>query len=217
MIVTVQKPLNEILDSLSPYTRILVAGCDSCTQPPRGLREAETLSQLLELGGKPRDKEFKPKVTTLAKQCDSYLVATTLGPQTENVEVILSLACGVGVQTVTQVLPQLMVLPAQNTLFMGMEAREAGTFEENCAACGDCILALTGGICPVARCPKSLLNGSCGGQSKDKCEQDPTKDCAWCLIYKRLSQLGRLDVLREFRPPRNYRTVARPGRINVAV
>ena len=215
MIVTVQKPLDEILDSLEPYTSILIAGCDGCTQPPRGLREAEELRQLVELGGKQRGKNFELKVTTLAMQCDSYLVDTIFRPQAADVEVILSLACGVGVQTLNQVLPEWVTLPAQNTLFMGMEAREAGILEENCSACGDCILAVTGGICPIARCPKNLLNGSCGGQSNDKCEQDPTKDCAWCLIYERLAKLGRLDVLREFRPPRNYRIVARPGRVTV--
>ena len=213
MIVTVQKPLDEVLDSLSPYTRVLIAGCDGCTQPPRGLREAEALSRLLELGAGTRSKKLDLKVTTHPKQCDSYLVADMLKTQTEDVEAILSLACGVGVQTVTQVLPDLVALPAQNTLFMGMEAREGGTFEENCAACGDCILALTGGVCPVARCAKSLLNGACGGSSNDKCEQDPEKDCAWCLIYKRLQKLDRLDVLREFRLPMNFRAVARPGRV----
>jgi len=214
MIVTVQKPLDEILDSLSPYASVLIAGCDGCTQPPRGLREAEALSRLLELGARSRGKKLNLKVTTHPKQCDSYLVADNLGPESSGVEAILSLACGVGVQTVTQVLPDKVVLPAQNTLFMGMEAREGGTFEESCAACGDCILALTGGICPIARCAKGLLNGACGGSSNDKCEQDPQKDCAWCLIYKRLRDLDRLDVLRDFRMPRNYRTVARPGRVN---
>lgn len=213
MIVTVQKTLDEILGSLSPYTSVLIAGCDGCTQPPRGLREAEALGRLLELGTKSRGKKFDLKVTTLPKQCDSYLVADSLGQQTDDVEAILSLACGVGVQTLTQVLPDLITLPAQNTLFMGMEAREGGTFEENCAACGDCILALTGGICPIARCAKGLLNGACGGSSDDKCEQDPQKDCAWCLIYKRLQKLDRLDILREFRHPRNFRAVARPGRL----
>jgi len=215
MIVTVQKPLNEILDSIETYTCILIAGCDGCTQPPRGLREAEALSLLVELAGKQRGKNFEFKVTTLAKQCDSYLVDTSFKPQVEDVEVILSLACGVGVQTLNQVLPEWVTLPAQNTLFMGMEVREEGILQENCSACGDCILALTGGICPITRCPKNLLNGSCGGQSNDKCEQDPTKDCAWCLIYERLAKLDKLDVLREFRPPRNYRTVARPGRVTV--
>ena len=213
MIITAQKPLDEILDFLSPYSSILIAGCDGCTQPPRGLREAKTLSQLIELGARLRGKNFKLKVTTVPKQCDSYLALTTLKPQTEDVEAILSLGCGLGVQTIAQVLPDLLVFPAQNTLFIGMEAREEGTFEERCAACGDCILALTGGICPVTRCAKGLLNGPCGGSSNGKCEVDPEKDCAWDLIIKRLEKLGRLSALEEIRPPRNFWQVARPGRV----
>ena len=81
MIVTTQKPLDEVLDFISPYTNILIAGCDGCTQPPRGLREAKTLSQLLELAGKLGNKGFNFKVTTVAKQCDNYLAASILRPQ----------------------------------------------------------------------------------------------------------------------------------------
>ena len=213
MIITAQKPLDEILDFLSPYRAILIAGCDGCTQPPRGLREAKTLAQLLELGAKLRGKNFNLKVTTLPKQCDSYLTLTPLQPQTKDIEAILSLACGLGVQTIAQVLPDFPVFPAQNTLFIGSEIREDGTFEERCAACGDCMLALTGGICPVARCAKSLLNGPCGGSQYGKCEIDPEKDCAWELIIKRLEKLGRLSTLEEIQPPRDFAYVVRPGRI----
>jgi len=213
VIITAQKPLDEILDSLSPFNSVLIAGCDGCTQPPRGLREAKTLSQLIELGGKLRGKKFNLKVTTLPKQCDSYLTLVTLQPQTENVEAILSLACGLGVQTIAQVLPDFFVFPAQNTLFIGTEIREDATIEERCAACGDCMLALTGGICSIARCAKSLLNGPCGGSQHGKCEIDPEKDCAWDLIIKRLEKLGKLSALEEIRPPRNFGQVVRPGRV----
>jgi len=213
LIITTQKPLDEILDYLSPYNSILIAGCDGCTQPPRGLREARTLAQLLELGGKLRSKNFNLRVITLPKQCDSYLTLTTLQPQTEGIEAILSLACGLGVQTITQVLPDYPAFPSQNTIFMGSEIREDSIFEERCAACGDCILAVTGGICPIARCAKSLLNGPCGGSQHGKCEIDPEKDCAWDLIIKRLEKLGRLSVLDEIRPPRNFGEVVRPGKI----
>lgn len=204
MIVTTQKPLDEILDSISPYSNILIAGCDGCTQPPRGLREAKTLSQLLELGGRLRDKNFIFKVITVVKQCDSFLAASMLKPQVDGVEAVLSLACGAGVQTVAELFPDLPVLPAQNTHFIGVEDREGGILEERCSACGDCLLDLTGGICPVTRCAKGLLNGACGGARNGKCEMDPAKDCAWELIYQRLERQGKLDLLREFRPPRNY-------------
>jgi hypothetical protein len=214
VIVTAQKPLDEILDFLSPYNAILIAGCDGCTQPPRALREARTLAQLLELGGKLRGKDFNFKVITLPKQCDSYLTLAPLQPQMKDMEAVLSLACGLGVQTIAQVLPDFPVFPAQNTLFIGAEIREASALEERCAACGDCMLALTGGICPIARCAKSLLNGPCGGSQHGKCEIDSEKDCAWDLIIKRLDKLGRLSVLDEIRPPRNFAEVIRPGRVS---
>jgi hypothetical protein len=205
VIVTAQKPLDEILDFLSPYNSILIAGCDGCTQPPRGLREARTFAQLLELGGRLRGKDFDFKVMTMPKQCDSYLALAALQPQVKDIEAILSLACGLGVQTIAQVLPDFLVFPAQNTLFIGAEIREASILEERCAACGDCLLASTGGVCPIARCAKSLLNGPCGGSQHGKCEIDPEKDCAWDLIIKRLEKLG---------PPRNFGEIMRPGRVS---
>jgi len=204
MIITTQKPLDEVLDFILPYSKILIVGCDGCTQPPRGLREAKTLSQLLELGGKLRNKHFTLKVTTMAKQCDSYLAASMLKPQMEGMEAILSLACGIGVQTLAEISPEIPVFPAQNTHFMGAEEREAGIMIERCSGCGDCLLALTGGICPITRCAKGLLNGACGGAQNGKCELAPERDCALELIYKRLKERDRLDTLKEFRPPRDY-------------
>jgi len=204
MIVTTQKPLDELLDFISPYKNILIAGCDGCTQPPRGLKEAETLSQLLELGGRLRNKEFTFRTTTVAKQCDSYLAASTLKPHMEGVEAVLSLACGIGVQELAQLFPETPAFPAQNTHFMGAEEREEGFLEERCAGCGDCRLALTGGICPIVRCTKGLLNGACGGSKDGKCELNPEKDCGWVLIYNQLKKQGKLGLLKEFRPPRDY-------------
>ncbi len=208
MIVTELKPLDEILDSISPYHKVLIAGCDGCTQPPRGLREAETLSRLLELAGKQKGKDFDFKVTTVVKQCDSVLTTSALEPQIEGMEAVLSLACGIGPQMVAELFPDLPVIPAQNTHFMGEEKREESILLENCSACGDCILALTGGICPITRCAKGLLNGACGGARDGKCEMDPERDCAWELIFERLERLGKLDRLKEYRPPRNYQVKA---------
>jgi hypothetical protein len=208
MIVTTLKPLDEILDSIAPYRKILIAGCDGCTQPPRGLREAKTLRQLLELAGKLRGKEFEFKVTSVVKQCDSVLTSSVLKPYIEDVEAVLSLACGAGPQTVAELFPDIPVIPAQNSHFVGWEDREGGVLSDSCTACGDCILALTGGICPVTRCSKGLLNGACGGARHGKCELDPERDCAWELIYQRLERLGKLDNIRELRPPRDYRAKA---------
>jgi hypothetical protein len=208
MIVTTLKPLDEILDSVCPYHKVLIAGCDGCTQPPRGLREAKTLRQLLELASQLKGKDIQFEVTSVVKQCDSVLTTSALKPQMDGVEAVLSLACGIGPQMVAELFPDLIVLPAQNTHFMGEEEREGGILEDRCSACGNCILALTGGICPVTRCSKGLLNGACGGARKGKCELSPERDCAWELIYKRLEKQGKLDLLREFRPPRNHQVKA---------
>jgi len=204
MIVTTQKPLDEIMDYISPYSNILIVGCDGCTQPPRGLREADTLSQILGLAGKLRSKNFNFKTTTTTKQCDYYLTVSALKPQVEGVEAVLSLACGIGAQTLAELFPEIPIFPAQNTHFMGAEEREKGILEERCAGCGDCILALTGGICPVARCAKGLLNGPCGGSENGKCEVDPERDCAWALIYEQLKKRGKLQLLEEIRSPKDY-------------
>jgi hypothetical protein len=215
MIVTTQKPLDEILDFISPYKSIMIVGCDGCTQPPRGIREAETLAQLLSLGGKLRDKEFEFRVNTLVKQCDSHLTATALKDLMDgSVEAVLSLACGLGPQTIARLYPDVPVFPAQNTVFLGAEEREAGNTEERCAACGECVLGLTGGICPIARCAKSLLNGPCGGSQNGKCEIGDDRDCAWALIIERLEKLGRLQDLEVIQPPKNYGVVKRPARVS---
>ena len=205
MIVTTQKPLDEVLGFIAPYTKILVIGCDGCTQPPRGIREARTLGQLLELGSKLRGKALTYRSTTVAKQCDPYLTATALQTQKGDEQAVLSLACGIGVQTLADIFAGVPVFPAQNTHFMGAEERDAGSLIEKCGGCGNCMLAITGGICPVVRCSKGLLSGACGGSKLGKCEASPEKDCGWVLIYERLKQLGKLDNLKEFRPPRDHR------------
>ena len=205
MIVTTQKPLDEILDSISPYSNIMILGCDGCNQPPRGLREANTLSQLLDLGSQLRGKKLNCKTATVGKQCDDYMAASVVRPQIdENTDAIVTLACGLGVQTLAALFPELPVFPAQNTHFMGAEDRNDGILEMRCVGCGDCLLAETGGICPHARCTKGLLNGPCGGANDDKCELSPDRDCAWVLIYNRLKEQGKLDLLKKYRPPRDY-------------
>lgn len=204
MIITTQKSLDEVLGYISSYQNIFIVGCDGCTQPPRGLKEAKILSQLLELGGKLKGKDFKFKTTTATKQCDYFLTNSILKPQIDGAEAILSLACGIGVQTLAELFPELPVFPAQNTHFMGAEQREAGILEERCAGCGNCLLAETGGICPVARCSKGLLSGACGGSKQGKCELSPDRDCAWCLIYERLKKQNKLHLLKQSRPPRDY-------------
>ncbi|MHA1144615.1 MAG: methylenetetrahydrofolate reductase C-terminal domain-containing protein [Candidatus Helarchaeota archaeon] len=213
MIVTREKPLDEISQSLDTVNakKILVVGCDGCCQPPRSLKEAKTMGMMLELKYRKDGKDFEFEAITCLRQCDESIAATTLRPWIEKGHnVILSMACGIGVQMLAEIFPEVAVFPAQNTLFMGGKKIEGHV--EKCAACGDCLLGYTGGVCPVANCAKSLMNGPCGGQVEGKCEVGNYKHpCAWIEIWKKLKDRpGGLDIYRRYRPPRDYRLQTGP-------
>ena len=125
-----------------------------------------------------------------------------------NIEALVSIACGIGVQTLVRYFPKTPVFPGVDTTFIG-ETVTHGVWEERCQACGNCILEKTGGICPVARCAKQILNGPCGGSSKGKCEIKQETDCAWQLVYDRLNALGQLYRLEEIIPAKRWGTESR--------
>ena len=137
---------------------------------------------------------------TIERQCNAQFMAD-LDEKAENAGCILSMACGAGVQLVAERYPDKPVLPAVNTVCIGVD-RDTGWYEEKCRACGECVLGYTGGVCPVTRCAKSLFNGPCGGTGKDNnCEVDKDIPCAWADIFKRLSSQGRLESILKVRPP----------------
>jgi hypothetical protein len=141
---------------------------------------------------------------TVQRQCEwEYLDA--IEEQVKEADLVLSLGCGIGVQAIAEHFPKAWVVPGLNTKFLGLPT-EQGVWQERCAACGDCILGLTGGICPIARCSKSLLNGPCGGSEDGHCEISEEVPCAWQLIYDRLSSLNKLDVLLDLQAPKNWRS-----------
>jgi ferredoxin len=212
MIVGERKPFEEIRQMVAGYKRILVAGCGTCVAVcwAGGEREVGILASLLRLAFKGNGLEVLE--ATVERQCEREFV-DELSEQVSKVDAVLSLACGVGVQLMAEMFPKTPVYPALNTKFIGVPERE-GLWNEWCAACGDCMLAYTGGICPVVRCAKGLLNGPCGGTNNGKCEVDPEKDCAWTLIYRRLEAQGRLDLMRKYYPPKNWNSVMRPGRVS---
>jgi hypothetical protein len=127
-------------------------------------------------------------------------------------QVVVSLACGIGVQFLSELYEGTYVMPGVNTRFLGSNEGE-GMWQERCRACGECVLAQTGGVCPITICAKGLLNGPCGGTNDGKCEVDKDKDCAWTLIYQRLEKLGKLDNIRSIFPPKNYQTQTTPARM----
>jgi len=206
MIIAEQKPLNEIQTLLGDAEQVLVVGCGTCVTVcfAGGDREAQILSASLRMNSKLNGHPRKVADATVQRQCEwEYL--DEIKEEISQAEVILSLGCGIGVQAIAERYPEKWVVPGLNTTFLGIPA-EQGVWEERCAACGDCILGLTGGICPIARCSKSLLNGPCGGSEEGHCEIDPDVPCAWQLIYDRLSALGKTEVLLEIQQPKNWQT-----------
>jgi len=206
---------------LQGHERILIIGCDGCAgiYEAGGLKQAEIFKQRLELTEEiKKDRKISVKTRTVLRQCDDDVIANSLREEVPEVDAILSLGCGVGVQTIADTFEDKPVFPANNTEFIGMEDRSQGKLFERCHACGDCILAETGGICPITRCAKGLLNGPCGGQVKGKCEVGGyTRDCAWILIWKRLTQRGKLDLFTKLRPFRTRQHSPRELKLAITV
>ena len=206
MIIAEQKSLDEIKTLIGNSGKVLVLGCGTCVTVcfAGGEREATIMASSLRMATKLEGKSNAITDITVQRQCEwEYLdqVAEQIG----EADVVLSLGCGIGVQAIAEHFPNTWVVPGLNTSFLGLPS-EQGVWEERCAACGDCILGLTGGICPIARCSKSLLNGPCGGSEDGHCEIDPEIPCAWQLIYDRLSSMDKLDVLLDLQPPKNWKT-----------
>lgn len=210
MIIAEQKPLAEIKSLLGSSQKVLVVGCGTCVTVcfAGGEREAAIVAASLRMATQLDGNGKQVTHVNVQRQCEwEYL--DEIADQVKEADLLLSLGCGVGVQAIAEHFPETWVVPGLNTKFLGLPI-EQGVWSERCAACGDCILDLTGGICPIARCSKSLLNGPCGGSEAGHCEIDPNIPCAWQLIYDRLKSTNRLENIYEIRAPKNWQK-ARDG------
>ncbi len=206
MIVAEQKKLDEIKNLIGEAEKVLVVGCGTCVTVcfAGGAREAAITSASLRMASKLDGEPKDVTDVTVQRQCEwEYL--DQIEDQILEADIVLSMGCGIGVQAIAEHYPDAWVVPGLNTKFLGLPT-EQGVWAERCAACGDCVLGLTGGICPIARCSKSLLNGPCGGSEAGHCEINPDVPCAWQLIYDRLSGADKLHVLLELQPPKNWQT-----------
>ncbi|MGQ9631353.1 MAG: methylenetetrahydrofolate reductase C-terminal domain-containing protein [bacterium] len=211
MIVAERKPIEEIIGMIGGHKNILIVGCGTCVTVclTGGEKEVGLLSSALKMAARNKfNKELSIKEAVTERQCEREFVDELRG-QISSCDAVLSMACAAGVQTIAEMFPKTIVLPAMNTTFLA-NVPEQGVWAEVCGGCGDCILHKTGGICPIIRCSKSLLNGPCGGSQNGKCEIDSEIECAWQLIYDRLKGLGRLDILEAILPPKNW-TTSRDG------
>jgi len=206
MIVGEQKPLDEIKNMIAGQRKVLIVGCGTCVTVcfAGGEKEVGILASALRMKSKLDHEEITIDEATVQRQCEwEYLDA--IGEEIEAHDLVLSLGCGIGVQAIAERFPNARVVPGLNTSFLGLPEKQ-GVWAERCAACGNCILDKTAGICPIARCAKSLLNGPCGGSQGGGCEIDPQVECAWQLIYDRLQARGELELLEEIIPPRDWST-----------
>lgn len=211
MITAEQKPIDEIREMIAPYKKILTVGCASCVAEcaAGGEKETGALASALRMACRMADEEKMIHEMTLDRQCVNEFVVQ-LDEVIKDYDAILSLGCGAGVQAVAEMYKEVPVIPALNTEFLG-ETKEQGLWVENCLGCGDCMLYFFGGVCPLARCSKQLLNGPCGGSQDGRCEVDPDVPCAWQNIIDRLEFFNALDRLEEIYPPKDWSKKRGPG------
>jgi len=202
MLCSEQKPMDEILAFLDGEKKVFLIGCGGCAEgcETGGEAQVREMSQKLEEAGK-----TITGTTVIDTLCNEVLVRMRLKPRSDEIKAadsVLVMTCGIGTQVVAGVVDR-VTHPGCNTISLG-GAHAEWQESEYCMECGDCVLEYTGGICPIARCSKHLLNGPCGGSQGGKCEVDPDIPCVWQLIWERLAKLGRLDKLEQVRPPKNW-------------
>jgi ferredoxin len=204
MIIAKPKPVEEIIDQIRELKKILVAGCDGCVTvcEAGGLKEAQILASALRMYYKQKGDNRVIDEISLTRQCDKPYIEQ-LKDQINNYDAVVSLACGAGVQFLAEMYHGKLILPGVNTCFIGV-TEQRGEWTERCAACGDCILATTGGICPIARCSKRMSNGPCGGSADGKCEVNKEIACGWHLIYERLKELNELQRFEQPTDPKDW-------------
>ncbi len=203
MIITKAKEKQGVLDMLGGVRKVFLLGCSECaslcgTGSPEAL---EAMKETLEAAGKEVTGAFVAKTG-----CQVLGTKVELKGHREAVdaaEAVLVMSCGAGTQAMVEVFKDKKVYPANDTSFLGNMTRFQH-FDERCSMCGECIIDMTGGICPVTTCPKGILNGPCGGTNNGMCEVSPDIECAWAKIYARMERTGELDRMKEILPPKDY-------------
>lgn len=212
MIVAERKPMAEIIEMVQDCKKILVLACRGCVTvcSAGGEREAEILSSLIRLGMKKAGKSIEVATASLVRQCDREYIDEMDQFKDDGYDAVVSTACGVGVNFISNIRKDTMVYPALNTSFLGGSA-EQGEWTEQCAGCGDCVLHLTGGLCPVARCAKSLMNGPCGGSVDGTCEINSDIECIWQSIHDRLASFDKFAQMELIAPIRDWSSAGHGG------
>jgi ferredoxin len=204
MIVASPKSVSEIVRIIERHEKVLFVGCGTCVTVclAGGEREVGITAYAVRMARKLARKPLQLEQATIERQCDNEFIKD-LAPLVEKHEAVVSFGCGAGVQALAERFPNKPVYAGLNTEFLGI-LEEQATWAEKCLGCGNCMLADFGGVCPVTRCAKRMLNGPCGGSCPEHCEVDASRPCAWQLIYTRLKNIGQLDRLEAIQPPKDW-------------
>ncbi len=185
------KAESELAEVLAPVDNVFVIACNKCFKEFETNHEpdCDALVKIAENCGKTVTGAAQLDFLCNKVQTDKKL-SDLIPAGTGN---ILVAACGLGIQTVAD-LAEVPVYAASDSIHYTGHHGMALT-EKACGACAQCYLTMTGGICPIVDCSKSLINGQCGGAKNGKCEVSPDKDCAWQKIQELLQAQGRIDEL----------------------
>jgi ferredoxin len=207
MIIAERKPIEEIKGFTIGKKKVLVVGCRGCVTVCNagGTKEVEILSSLLRLDSSNSDDLLTVDEFTLERQCDPEYIEELSDLMDQRYDAVLSMACSIGPQFISKRYPLEKVYPALNTCFLG-GALSHGIWAEHCQACGNCIIHKFGGLCPISRCSKSLLNGPCGGSSGGKCEVSKEIDCVWQLIVEKILNEGKMDEFLKIELVKDWRS-----------
>jgi hypothetical protein len=202
MIITKQKDINDILKSIKEGP-VFIIGCSECATLCHTGGEEEVLSIKKFLNNKNINTTGWVILEPACNLLNDKRLLKKHNEEIQKAKKILVLACGNGIQTVSEIIKDIEIIPGTDTLFLG-EIKHLNEFEKRCRMCGECIQDLFGNICPISRCPKSMLNGPCGGSINGKCEINENIDCVWDIIYKYLKEKGQLYKLKEIKSPKNW-------------
>jgi ferredoxin len=214
MIISEKKDSKELLEKLRDYESFFLIGCSECASLcGTGNEEAlDELSKLINAEGKKVTGKLVPKTG-----CQTLGTKIELKKDKEAcdaADAIIVMSCGAGTQSAVEIFPDKPVYPSNDSIFLGNMTRFQ-MFDERCSLCGECIIDMTGGICPVTNCPKGLLNGPCGGTSDGNCEVSPDIKCAWVRIYERLNKIGRLDDMKKPMEAKDWSKGQKPHTLSV--
>ena len=210
MIIADRKPVGELLGMVQDCNRVLILGCKGCVTVCNvgGTKEVGVLASILKIARKKEGRPLHVDEKTIERQCDPEYIAQ-VKDLVGQYDAVISMACGVGPQFLSEAYPDQRFFPAVNTTSFG-GALQHGIWSERCAGCGTCLIHHFDGMCPIARCSKSLLHGPCGGSARGKCEISKEVDCIWDMIVKKKMEKGRLEDLTKMKPNKDWRT-ARDG------